>query len=196
MKVVLSTHNPNKVIEMKALFKDYPYFEVLSLDEVGIIDDVEETENSFEGNALLKARAGALQSNCICIADDSGLEVRAMNHEPGIYSARFCGYDTPYTIKNNEIIKRVEHANDRSARYVCAVACVIPNHSEQVFRGVLEGSIAYFEKGLGGFGYDPIFIPENEQRHYAELSLEERNQISHRQMALKQAINYLVEVVK
>ncbi len=191
MKILLATHNPNKVIEMKALFGEHFDVEVISMDEAGISEDIEEVGSSFEENALLKAQWGADLSGLICIADDSGLEVSALNNEPGIYSARYMGYDTPYTIKNNELIRRLEDKKDRSARYVCAVSVVI-NHSEhKTFCGELKGSIAYAEKGTGGFGYDPIFIPENDTRHYSELSLNERNQISHRQAALKQAIQYL-----
>lgn len=191
MKILLATHNPNKVIEMKALFGEHFDVEVLSFLDVGIKEDVEETGDSFEANSLLKAQWGSDQTGLICIADDSGLEVEALNNEPGIYSARYMGYDTPYTIKNNELIKRLENKENRSARYVCAVSCVIPQHSYKTFRGELTGMIAMCEKGSGGFGYDPIFIPEHEKRHYSQLSLKERNQISHRQQALKQAIAYL-----
>lgn len=191
MKILLATHNPNKVIEMKALFGEHFDVEVISLDDANITEDIDETGDSFEANALLKAEWGSNLSGLICISDDSGLEVSALNNEPGIYSARYMGYDTPYTIKNNELIKRLNDKNDRSARYVCAVSIVIPEIGSKTFMGELKGQIAYQEKGIGGFGYDPIFIPENETRHYSELSLSERNQISHRQDALKQAINYL-----
>lgn len=191
MKILLATHNPNKVIEMKALFGEHFDVEVISLDDANITEDIDETGDSFEANALLKAEWGSNLSGLICISDDSGLEVSALNNEPGIYSARYMGYDTPYTIKNNELIKRLNDKNDRSARYVCAVSIVIPQIGSKTFMGELKGQIAYQEKGIGGFGYDPIFIPENETRHYSELSLSERNQISHRQDALKQAINYL-----
>lgn len=191
MKILLATHNPNKVIEMKALFGEHFDVEVISLDDANITEDIDETGNSFEANALLKAEWGSNLSGLICISDDSGLEVSALNNEPGIYSARYMGYDTPYTIKNNELIKRLNDKNDRSARYVCAVSIVIPEIGSKTFIGELKGQIAYQEKGTGGFGYDPIFIPENETRHYSEISLSERNQISHRQDALKQAIHYL-----
>ena len=191
MKILLATNNHNKVIEMKSLIGKHYDVEVISMDEAGIVEDIEEVGLTFEENALLKAQWGSDLSHLICIADDSGLEVSALNNEPGIYSARYMGYDTPYTFKNNELIRRLTNQVDRSARYVCAVSVVIPNHSHQTFRGELNGSIAYEEKGSGGFGYDPVFVPEHESRHYSELSLSERNQISHRQKALKQAINYL-----
>ncbi len=191
MKILLATHNPNKVIEMKALFGEHFDVEVISMDEANITEDIEETGSTFEENALLKAQWGSNLSGLICIADDSGLEVSALNNEPGIYSARYMGYDTPYTIKNNELIKRLSDKEDRSARYVCAVSVVINHNLHKTFLGELKGSIAFEEKGTGGFGYDPVFIPENEKRHYSELSLLERNQISHRQAALKQAIEYL-----
>lgn len=196
MKLLIATHNPNKVIELKALISKHFDAEVYSLKDINIQEDIEETGTSFEENALIKAKWGAQISDLICLSDDSGLEISALNNEPGVYSARYLGYDTSYTIKNKDLIHRLSEANNRSARYVCAVACVVPFHQSKIFRGELNGTIAYEEKGSGGFGYDPIFIPENEIRHYSELSLEERNQISHRQIALLQAINYLKETLK
>lgn len=192
MKLLVATHNPNKLIEIKAILKDHP-IDLFTLDDLGITEDIEETALSFEGNALLKAQWGHQKTGLACISDDSGLEIEALNNEPGIYSARYLGEDTSYLIKNSNLIDRLKESKQRSARYVCVVAYVDEKGKVQHFRAELNGVIADEAKGSGGFGYDPIFIPEGQSRHYAELSLEERNQISHRQAALRLCIHTILE---
>lgn len=168
------------------ILADLPY-EIISMKEAGIRVIIQEDGNSYEENALIKARAVAAHTDAIVMADDSGLEVDALNKEPGIYSARYMGEDTPYSVKNAEIIKRLQglEGEQRSARFVCAIAAVLPDGTELTARGTIEGQIGYEERGSHGFGYDPIFYVPRFGRTTAELTEEEKNQISHRGMALR-----------
>ena len=157
------------------------------MKEAGIRLDIEEDGTTYEENALIKARAVAAHTDAIVMADDSGLEVDALNKEPGVYSARYLGEDTPYSIKNAEIIKRLEglEGEQRSARFVCAIATVFPDKSEVTTRATIEGQIGFEEKGTNGFGYDPIFYVPEFGKTTAELTEEEKNQVSHRGKALE-----------
>ena len=161
--------------------------EVISMKEAGIIVDIEENGSTYEENALIKARAVAACTDDIVMADDSGLEVDALNKEPGVLSARYLGEDTPYSIKNAEIIRRLSGVPDekRSARFVCAIATVLPDGRELTTRAAIEGRIGYEEKGSHGFGYDPIFYVPQFEKTTAELTEEQNNQISHRGKALQ-----------
>jgi len=161
--------------------------EVVSMKEAGIQIDIVEDGKTYEENAMIKARAVAQYTDDIVMADDSGLEVDAMNKEPGIFSARFMGEDTSYRIKNGEIIRRLEGVadEDRTARFVCAIAAVLPDKRELTTRATIEGRIGYEEKGENGFGYDPIFYVPEFGKTTAELSEEEKNQVSHRGKALE-----------
>lgn len=161
--------------------------EVISMKEAGINVDIEENGSTYEENALIKARAVAACTDDIVMADDSGLEVDALNKEPGVLSARYLGEDTPYSIKNAEIIRRLSGVPDekRSARFVCAIATVLPDGRELITRAAIEGRIGYEEKGSHGFGYDPIFYVPQFEKTTAELTEEQKNQISHRGKALQ-----------
>lgn len=193
MKVVIATGNAGKMKEIKSIFNNSEY-EVVSMKEEGISADVDENGATFEENALIKAREIAKISGHIVLADDSGLEVDALNKEPGIYSARYMGEDTPYSIKNANIIERLEGVEfeNRTARFVCAVAAVYPDGRELVVRETMEGYIGYEEKGTNGFGYDPIFYLKEFDKTSAEISLEEKNEISHRGKAFR-AIKAMME---
>ena len=161
--------------------------EILSMKEAGIATDAEENGKTYEENALIKARAvAALTGDCV-LADDSGLEIDYLNKEPGIYSARYMGEDTSYRIKNANLIERLEGVPDekRTARFVCAIAAVLPNGKELTVRAAIEGRIGYEEKGEGGFGYDPIFYVPELQKTTAELTEDEKNSVSHRGKALR-----------
>ena len=165
-----------------------------SLADAGINVEVEETGTTFEENALLKAREICKLSGKPTISDDSGLEIDALDGAPGIYSSRFMGEDTSYDIKNNALIEKLENIADpdRTARFRCCMALVLPDGREFVTEGAMEGIIAREPKGINGFGYDPIlFIPEY-NRTSAELSSEEKNNISHRGEALRK----MIEVIK
>ena len=185
-KIVFATGNAGKVKEIRMILADLG-MEVLSMKEAGIRLDIEEDGTTYEENALIKARAVAAHTDAIVMADDSGLEVDALNKEPGVYSARYLGEDTPYSIKNAEIIKRLEglEGEQRSARFVCAIAAVCPDKSEVTTRATIEGQIGFEEKGTNGFGYDPIFYVPEFGKTTAELTEEEKNQVSHRGKALE-----------
>lgn len=185
-KIVFATGNAGKVKEIRMILADLG-MEVLSMKEAGIRLDIEEDGTTYEENALIKARAVAAHTDAIVMADDSGLEVDALNKEPGVYSARYLGEDTPYSIKNAEIIKRLEglEGEQRSARFVCAIAAIFPDKSEVTTRATIEGQIGFEEKGTNGFGYDPIFYVPEFGKTTAELTEEEKNQVSHRGKALE-----------
>lgn len=161
--------------------------EILSMKEAGISVDIEENGTTFEENALIKAKAVAAYTDAIVLADDSGLEIDYLNKEPGIYSARYMGEDTSYRIKNGNLIQRLEGVPDekRTARFVCAVAAAFPDGTVKTVRETMEGRIGYEEKGENGFGYDPIFYLPEYRCTSAELSMEEKNKISHRGKALR-----------
>ena len=184
--IIFATSNQNKMKEIREILNDIDV-EILSMKEAGIDADIIEDGKTFEENALIKARAIRDLSGCIVLADDSGLEVDALNKEPGIYSARYMGEDTSYRIKNANLIERLNGVPDekRTARFVCAVAAAFPDGSVKTVRGTMEGRIGYEEKGENGFGYDPIFYLPEYGCTSAELSMEEKNKISHRGKALR-----------
>ena len=157
------------------------------MKEAGVSADIVEDGKTFEENALIKARAICKLAGEMVLADDSGLEIDYLNKEPGIYSARYMGEDTSYHIKNKSLIDRLEGVPDekRTARFVCAIAAVLPDGKELVVRGTVEGIIGYEEKGENGFGYDPIFYLPERGCTTAELPPEEKNSISHRGNALR-----------
>ena len=185
-KIIFATGNVGKVKEIRMIMSDLDV-EVLSMKEAGISIDIEEDGTTYEENALIKARAVAACTDAIVMADDSGLEVDALNKEPGVLSARYMGEDTPYSIKNAEIIKRLTGVPDeeRSARFVCAIAAVMPDGRELTTKAAIEGRIGYEEKGTNGFGYDPIFYVPEFKKTTAELAEEEKNKVSHRGKALE-----------
>ncbi len=165
--------------------------EIQSMKEAGIEADIVENGSTFEENARIKAESVAKElpkgEQAIVLADDSGLEIDWLNGEPGIYSARYMGEDTSYRIKNANLISRLEGVpvEKRTARFVCAIAAVLPDGEVLTTRGVIEGKIGYEERGTNGFGYDPIFYLPDMSRTTAELSPEEKNAVSHRGKALQ-----------
>ena len=183
--MIFATTNQGKVREIKAILGDIGE-DILSLKEAGISVDIVEDGTSFEENAIIKAKAIMELTGQIVLADDSGLEVDAMNKEPGIYSARFMGEDTPYEEKNRAIIDRLKdvEGEDRSARFVCVIAAAFPNGEVITTRGTIEGVIAHEPAGSNGFGYDPIvYVPEYGMTT-GQMEPEQKNAISHRGKAL------------
>lgn len=173
---------------------------IQSMKQADIVLDIEENGRTFEENAVIKAKAVAQAArekgiSAIVLADDSGLEIDYLNKEPGIYSARYMGEDTSYHIKNANLIERLEGVADeqRTARFVCAIAAILPDGTQRITRGTIEGRIGYEEKGENGFGYDPIFYLPEYQCYSAELSPEEKNKISHRGKALEEMKRILTE---
>lgn len=190
-RIIFATGNMGKMREIREIMKDFDV-EVLSMKEAGVEVEVEENGSTFMENSFIKARAIAekckeMGHNDIVLADDSGLVVDALGGEPGIYSARYMGEDTSYTIKNANIIERLEGVPDekRTARFVCAIACVLPDGRELEAEETYEGRIGYEEKGEHGFGYDPIFYLPDRGCYSGELEPELKNEISHRGKALK-----------
>lgn len=196
-EIIFATKNQGKVKEVRLILKDIGY-EVFSLKDIGIDVEIAENGKTFEENAIIKAEAIMEVTNKIVLADDSGLEVDYLNKAPGIYSSRYLGEDTPYEEKNQYIIQQLEHAvgAQRSARFVCMIACALPNKTIFTTKGVMEGRIAKKPEGLNGFGYDPIFYLPEYRCTNAQLPLEEKNKISHRGKALEAMKERLREVIR
>ena len=185
-QIIFATGNQNKMREIREIYGDLDY-EILSMKEAGIDVDIVEDGETFEDNALIKASAIAKECDAIVFADDSGLEIDYLNKEPGVYSARYMGEDTSYDIKNANLIGRLEGVpkEQRTARFVCAIAAVFPDGSHKIVRCTIEGYIGYEPAGANGFGYDPIFYVDEYGCSTAELPPEEKNKISHRGKALR-----------
>lgn len=184
-KIIFATGNEGKMREIREILADIRV-KVLSMKEIGIDIPIEENGSSFEENAVIKAKAVSEVCGEIVLADDSGLEIDYLNKEPGIYSARYMGEDTPYSVKNANLIERLSGVPDeeRTARFVCAIAAVFPDGEVITTHGTVEGRIDYQEKGSNGFGYDPIFYIPELGKTTAELSDGEKNSVSHRGKAL------------
>ena len=185
-KIIFATGNKNKMREIRDILSDLG-MEILSMKEAGIDKEINEDGKTFEENALIKARAVAEYTDAVVLADDSGLEIDYLNKEPGIYSARYLGEDTSYEIKNQALLDRLSGVKkeDRTARFVCAIAAVLPDKREFVVRETIEGYIGEKPAGTNGFGYDPIFYVDEYGCSTAELSEEKINEVSHRGKALR-----------
>lgn len=194
-KIIFATSNQGKMREIRAIMSDVNV-EVLSMKEAGITVDIVEDGTTFSENAVKKASAIAQYTDAIVLADDSGLVIDALDGEPGIYSARYMGEDTPYSVKNNNLIERVNaiEGAKRTARFVCAIAAVLPNKTVLHTEATIEGEIGYEEKGTNGFGYDPIFYVPEFGKTTAELTETEKNQVSHRGKALELMKEQLIEL--
>ena len=197
-RIIFATGNENKMKEIRMILKDLG-LEILSMKEAGADVEIIEDGMSFEENAEIKARSVArVLTNDIVLADDSGLEIDYLDKAPGIYSARFAGEDTSYDIKNRIFLDRLEGVPDeeRTARFVCAVAAVFPDGTVSVVRKTIEGRIAEEAAGDNGFGYDPIFYVPDLDCSTAELSPEEKNARSHRGNALRMMRERLADVLR
>lgn len=192
-KIIFATKNQNKMKEIHEILAEKDY-EILSMGEAGISIDIVEDGSTFEENALIKAKAiRDFVKDAIVLADDSGLEIDYLGGAPGIYSARFEGEDTPYSIKNQILLDKLDGVaeEERTARFVCAVAAAFPDGTDKVVRGTIEGIIGYESAGENGFGYDPIFYVPEYGCTTAEMSREQKNDISHRGKALRMIREYL-----
>ena len=201
-RIIFATGNQGKMREIRKILEGLRIngeeVEILSMKEAGIEIDIVEDGSTFAENAIIKAKAVAeAAKNAIVLADDSGLEVDYLNKEPGIYSARYMGEETPYSQKNANIISRLAGVEDekRTARFVCAIAAALPGGSVMTELATIEGRIDYEEKGSNGFGYDPIFYVPAYGKTTAELTEEEKNEISHRGKALRAIRKRLEEKV-
>ena len=193
-KIIFATGNKDKMREIREIMADVDV-EVVSMKEAGIVVDVVEDGTTFEENGLIKARAIAEHTDAIVLADDSGLEIDYLDKAPGVYSARFMGEDTSYDIKNQALIDKLDGVpkEKRTARFVCAIAAVLPDKTELVVRETMEGYIGYQSEGENGFGYDPIFYLDEFGCSSAALSREQKNAISHRGKALRAVKEKLFE---
>lgn len=193
MKLILASNNPNKVIEFAEILAGTG-IEVLPQSEAGCSFEVDETGDTFEENAYLKAEAAMKATNLPAVSDDSGLEVDALGGAPGVHSARYTGrHEDSDLDRRLFLMKNLEGVEHREARFVSAICCVFPNGDVLRARGTCEGSIATCMKGENGFGYDAMFIPEGEERTMGEMSHEEKNRISHRGRALREFARVLKE---
>jgi XTP/dITP diphosphohydrolase len=186
--LLIATTNQNKLREYAAIFAGLP-IELRSLRDVGIADDVEETGATFAENAVLKAEFYAARSGFAALADDSGLEVHALNGEPGVFSARYAGPGATDADRNALLLKKLDRVpfHARLARFVCAIALARPGGAVEQVEGTLPGVIEFAPRGSNGFGYDPLFYLLDENATLAELPLERKNQISHRAQAAREA---------
>ena len=188
MKLVFATHNKNKFIEVKTMLPHH--IELLSLTDIGCNEDIPETAETIEGNAILKADYVREKYNLNCFADDTGLEIKSLNDEPGVYSARYAGPSNNSVANMEKLLKNLEGKQDRSARFKTAIALHL-EHEEIMFLGICEGDITEKPRGEAGFGYDPIFQPKGFDKTFAEMTLTQKSEIGHRGKAMRQLIDYL-----
>lgn len=196
MRIIFATGNEGKMREIRMIMEDLG-LEILSMKEAGLKADIEENGTTFEENAVIKAKGIAALCEDIVLADDSGLEIDALNKEPGVLSARYMGEDTDYHIKNMSLVNRLEGVPDeqRTARFVCAIAAALPDGRVLETKAAMEGRIGYEERGENGFGYDPIFMLPEYGLSTAEISPELKNELSHRGIALRLMKEKLKEVL-
>lgn len=188
MKIVFASNNKNKIQEIKnQLPKE---IELVSLEEIGCFEDIPETAETIEGNAILKANYVTQKYNLPCFADDTGLEIEALNNEPGVYSARYAGEQRDSNDNMDKVLKNLENIENRKAHFKTVIALNL-NKQQLLFTGIVEGVIEKEKAGTNGFGYDPIFKANNFNKTFAEMDLEEKIKISHRGLAVKQLIAYL-----
>lgn len=188
MKLVFASNNKNKIKEIQLLLPSN--FEVLSLEDIGCFEDIPETSNTIEGNAILKANYVTEKYGFNCFADDTGLEVEVLNGEPGVFSARYAG--EPKNDDNNmtKLLLNLKDSNNRKANFK-TVICLNLNGEQRLFTGIINGKIIEQKIGTNGFGYDPVFVADGYSKTFAELSIEEKSTISHRGIAVTQLITFL-----
>ena len=191
MKLVFATNNEHKVNEIKKLLGDT--IELLSLNDIGCNDDIPETQATLEGNAGQKSFFIYNKYGVNCFADDTGLEIEALNGEPGVYSARYAGEERNPENNMNLVLDKLSIIKNRKARFRTVISLVIDGHETQ-FEGVVEGHILEEKRGKTGFGYDPIFLPEESNLSFAQMPLDEKNKISHRARAVQKLIEYIIQI--
>lgn len=188
MKIVFATHNAHKVSEVQAVLGSE--YQLVTATEAGITEEIPEAQPTIEGNALQKARYVYEHTGLNCFADDTGLEVEALNGAPGVYSARYAGEHVSYADNNVLLLKNLAGCENRKARFRTVIALIVDG-KEYFFEGRVEGTIATEPHGEGGFGYDPLFVPEGSQLTFAEMSSEAKNKISHRGRAVAKLVAFL-----
>ena len=186
--LLFATSNKNKVLEIKKVLPKE--FNIKSLDDIGFCEEIPENENSIEGNAIFKANYMYKKYNLNVFADDTGLEVDSLNGKPGVHSARYAGISKNSRDNINKLLKKLKNKKNRKARFKTVIALIL-NSKIHTFEGVVEGVITKKPKGENGFGYDPVFIPRGYTKTFGELSLEEKNSISHRSLAMNKLIDFI-----
>ncbi|HHH53729.1 MAG TPA: RdgB/HAM1 family non-canonical purine NTP pyrophosphatase [Bacteroidetes bacterium] len=189
-KLVFATSNPNKIVEANKLLKDIKNIVVISKDEYGIKEDIPETGNTIKENAIIKARYVFEKYNISCFAEDTGLEVEALNGEPGIYSARYAGKGRNDIANMEKLLSKLSIHRNKNAQFKTVIA-FIDNSGLHTFEGIVKGRITNKPQGDSGFGYDPIFVPDGCDKTFAELGLDVKNRISHRSKAVKKLVDFL-----
>lgn len=193
MKLVIATNNEHKVHEISSrLEADNANIELLKLKDINCFDEIPETQPDLEGNALQKAHYIYDRYNVNCFADDTGLEIDALDGEPGVYSARYAGESRSFEENMNKVLKNLEGKENRKACFRTIIALIL-NGKEYLFEGRVDGVITKDKRGIDGFGYDPIFLPNNYRETFAQMSLSEKNKISHRALAVEKLIEFLVK---
>ena len=186
-KIVFATNNLNKLRELRSAVKD---FDIIGLKDLNIIEEIPETGNSLKSNALQKAKYIYEKTGLDCFADDTGLEIEALDGRPGVYSARYAGPDCDSEENMNKVLNELSSLKNRTAAFSTVIALIIDG-KEYFFEGEVKGKILKVKRGTGGFGYDPIFRPFGYDQSFAEMSLELKNKISHRGLATRKLINFL-----
>ncbi len=189
MELIFATANKHKLSEAEAILGNG--FSLVTPSQLGLTGDIPETANTLKENAIMKAKFLWDKFGRPCFADDTGLEVDFLNGEPGVYSARYAGIEADPAKNMQKLLKELNGANCRKARFVTVVALILDENRTLIFEGALEGSILETTSGLGGFGYDPLFMPEGYSKTLAELSAEEKNRISHRGIAMRKLSDFL-----
>ncbi len=189
MKLVFATNNKNKVKEVRAMLPED--IEILSLKDIGCTEEIVEDADTIEGNARIKADYITKEYGYDCFADDTGLEVDALNGAPGVHAARYAGENVTYEDNVQKMLREMKDKNNREARFITVVALNL-NGKQYLFRGICKGDILKEKKGKSGFGYDPIFQPKGFDRSFAEMDLNEKGEISHRGKAMKELITFLL----
>ena len=187
-QIVFATNNKHKLEEIRNILDNT--LNILSLDDINCHEDIPETGSTIEENALIKARYIKEKYGYDCFADDTGLEIKSLNNEPGVYSARYAGNDHNSEKNMQKVLENLKGKNDRSACFRTCIALITDNN-EYLFEGKIEGEIITEKKGESGFGYDPIFVPDGYTQTFAELGNDIKNKISHRALAVKKLINFL-----
>lgn len=190
-QIVFATNNKHKLEEIRNILDNA--LNILSLDDINCHEDIPETGSTIEENALIKARYIKEKYGYDCFADDTGLEIKSLNNEPGVYSARYAGNDHNSEKNMQKVLENLKGKNDRSAYFRTCIALITGNN-EYLFEGKIEGEIITEKKGESGFGYDPIFVPDGYTQTFAELGNDIKNKISHRALAVKKLINFLQSI--
>ncbi len=190
IKLVFATNNPNKIKEIKALIPDN--IQLLSLEDIGCKEDIPETSNTIEGNALQKMEYVKQNYGYDCFADDTGLEVEALNGAPGVHSARYAGEDKNSTANVQKLLKELEGKENRRARFKTVIALQL-GKEQYTFTGICSGNVIFDTRGNQGFGYDPVFQPEGKTQTFAQMDLEEKSELSHRGRATRKLVDFLVK---